>query len=351
MSIKKWVISFSLLGVWLGIGAKLGALEDQAKKLYLFNWSEYLPDTVIKEFEQESGIKVFYSTYDSNEAMYAKVKIAQKNAYDLIVPTSGYVHKMGKEGLLETLDKSKLKNFANLDPKFLNKAFDQQNTFSIPYLWGTTVIAYNDQKVKENEIGSWQDLWNKGYKKKLVFLNDSREAFWVAAKILGYSGNTTDPTVLAKMYEKLQGLMGNIKIFDSQSPKSALLSGEVPIGVLWNGEYYMAHKENAHIKAVLPKEGLFFFVDNLAIPKNARNKEGAYRLIDFILRKEVGKKIAETLGYSTPNLAAYNILEASFKNNPIVYPAHDLLMKGEFQEDIGSAAPLYASYWEKLKAL
>ncbi len=326
------------------------AWASAPREVFFFNWTEYLPDKVIQKFEKETGIKVHYSTYDSNEHMYAKIKLQKKAEYDLIVPSSYFVDKMRREGLLEKIDHGKLKNFKNLEPSFLNRSFDPGSSYSIPYMWGATVLTLNSKKVDPKLVTSWQDLWRPEFKKQILMLNDPREVFFIALKSLGYSGNTKNPKEIEAAYLKLKDLMPNIKIFESNSPKTAFLADEIQIGAIWNGEAFMANRENPDIVGILPKDGLYFFMDNLVIPKGAKNQTAAYQLIDFILRPEISKEIAEELGYSSPNREALKLIDPKIRDNPLVYPPLTLVQKGEFQEDVGSAMTLYEGYWEKLKA-
>lgn len=320
------------------------------KELYIYNWSEYLPDNVIKEFTKETGIKVIYSTYDSNEAMYAKVKLLGKNSnYDLMIPSSYYVNKMRNEGLLSRINKELITNLKNLDPNFLNKSFDINNEYSIPYLWGCTGIAYNSKYIKD-KVDSWNVLFDNKYKNKLLLMDDVREAFHIALVLLGYSGNDTDRTHVEKAYEKLRTVVPNVKVWNSESPKTQFINEEVIIGTIWNGEAYMASLDNPSIKFAYPKEGVILWVDSFVIPKYAKNIENAHKFIDFILRPEVAKVISEKIGFGTPNKVAFDLLPQSVRSNVTVYPPKEYVSKGEYQNDVGSFITVYEKYWEMLKS-
>ncbi|MBF0363581.1 MAG: extracellular solute-binding protein [Oligoflexia bacterium] len=322
---------------------------SQDKVVYFYNWTEYLPDDVIKDFEKETGIKVIYSTYDNNEAMYAKIKMQKENPYDIVVPSGYFVKKMVEAKLLQKIDQKKLNNFKNLDPDLLNKSFDPKNQYTIPYFWGSTVIAVNKTKIDPNQIKSFKDLWKKEFKNKVLLLNDMREVFFISLKTLKLNGNTKNESEIKKAYENLLQLKPNIKAFDSDSPKTAFLAGEVAIGAIWNGEIFQAMKENRDISYIIPKEGAFFYLDNLAIPYNARNVENAYKLINFILRADIAKRIAMAVGYASPNLAARKLLPKEIANNPLIYPEKNLVKSGDFQDDVGDALQIYQRYFEKLK--
>jgi len=324
-------------------------LHAADNELVVYNWSEYMPESVIEAFEKESGIKVKYSTYDSNEAMYAKIKAAGAESYDLIVPSTYFVNKMSREGLLARIDKSKLKNFKNLDPKLLGKAYDPRNDYSVPYLWGSTGISYNAKVLGEGAVTSWADLWNPKYKSKLLLLDDLRDVFGMALLTLGHSINSTSEKEITAAYEKLKLLMPNVRVFNSESPKQVYMSGEVVAGMDYNGENYMANEEMPELRYVYPKEGIMVWVDSLVIPKNAKHIGNALRFIDYILRPEVAKTISEEIGYASPNAAAVKLLDKKVRDNRIIYPTEADLKNSEFQIDVGDSIKTYEKYWEKLK--
>lgn len=318
--------------------------------LVLYNWSEYLPKKVLRQFTKETGIPVRYSTYDSNEAMYAKVKTVKGVGYDLMVPSTYYVDRMRREGLLQKIDKSKLSHFGHLNPRLLNQPYDPNNDYSIPYLWGTTGIGYNAEQIPAGRLSSWADLWAPEYKNKLLLLNDMREVFSMGLRTLGYPINTTDENQIRAAYEKLTELMPNIRVFDSESPKAKFLGGEVNAGMLWNGEVFQASLENPKIQYAYPKEGATLWVDSLVISAGAQNVDAAHQFIDFVLRPEIAKQINEEVGYSSPNLAAIQLLPEKMRNNRVIYPTDEDLQNAEFQTDVGEALSIYDRYWQRLKA-
>ncbi|GAB4267906.1 extracellular solute-binding protein [Deferrisoma sp.] len=336
---------------WLAIlllGLALPALAAE-EELYFFNWSEYLPEEVLDEFTRETGIKVVYSTYDSNEAMYAKVKLAG-GGYDLVVPSTYYVSKMRREGMLEPLDKAKIPNLKNLNPELLDKPYDPGNAYSVPYLWGSTGIGVNAARVDPATVTAWADLWDPRFRGKLLLTNDVREVFHMALRVLGYSGNSADPKEIEAAYRKLQELMPNVRVFNSDNPKVPYLTGEVVAGMLWNGEAYAAKQENPDIRYVYPREGAILWVDSLVIPKGARHRDAAHRMIDFLLRPEVAKRICEEVGYATPNREAWKLLAPEVRDDRTVYPAPEDLRNAEVQVDVGEAITVYERFWEQLKA-
>lgn len=336
-----------LVGLLLALIVGLSAAD---KVVYVYNWSEYMPDAVIKQFTKETGIKVKYSTYDSNEAMYAKIKTTGGSSYDIIVPSTYFVNKMGREGMLAKLDKTKLSNYKNLDSKLLNKSFDAKNDYSIPYLWGSTGISYNAKMLGENAVKSWSDLWNPKYKNSELLNDDMREVFGMALKVLGYSANSTDAKEIEAAYHKLKELMPNVKMFYSESQKQVYLNEEVSLGMNFNGEGFMANEENPNIKYIYPTEGALVWIDSLVIPKGAKNIDNAHKFINFLLRPEISKAISEEIGYASPNKETLKLLEQSARENRMIYPTDEDLKNSELQIDVGKSLEVYEKYWEMLKA-
>lgn len=322
----------------------------QEPEIRLYNWSDYLPQEVLDRFTQETGIAVRTSTYDSNEALYAKLKLLNGGGYDLAVPSTYFVDKLRKEGLLHAIDKDKLPNFKNLAPRHLDKPFDPGNRFSIPYLWGTTGIALNTVKFRADEVQAWADLWKPMFKGRLLLPNDMREAFHIALRVLGFSGNSSEPAQIRGAYELLKKLMPNVRIFSSDGIDVLFVTGEVDAGVAWNGVIFKARQEDPAIRYIHPKEGVVIWMDNLVIPKNAPHVDLAYKLVDFLLRPDIAQTIAEKIGYSSPNAEAVKRLSPELRDDPAIYPNDEILSNGEYQTDIGEAITLYAEYWEKLKA-
>ncbi|MGD8111780.1 extracellular solute-binding protein [Vibrio sp. TRT 21S02] len=318
------------------------------QELYFYNWSEYIPNEVLEDFTKETGIKVRYSTYESNESMYAKLK-TQGSGYDLVVPSTYFVSKMRKEGMLQQIDKAKLSHFSDLDPNFLNKPFDPNNNYSIPYIWGATGIGINADMLDKSSVTKWDDFWDSKWEGQLMLMDDSREVFHIALTKLGYSPNTTNPDEIKAAYEELKKLMPNVLVFNSDFPANPYLAGEVSLGMLWNGSAYMARQEGASIDIIWPEKGTVFWMDSLAIPSGAKNVEAAHKMIDFLLRPENAAKIALEIGYPTPVKTAHDLLPKEFANDPMIFPPQKVMDSGVWQDEVGEASVLYDEYFQKLK--
>jgi spermidine/putrescine transport system substrate-binding protein len=316
----------------------------------VYTWSEEIPHFVIAQFEKETGIKVNYSTFDSNEVMYAKLRAIHHSGYDVIEPSSYFVDRMRRQGMLQKLDREQLPNFKYLDPLFLNHAYDPQSEYSAPFIWGITGIFLNKDYFSQNDALEWNNLLNKKFVNQLMFLDDSREVFSIALRMLGYSINDRDPEHIKQAYQTLRTLMPNVKLFNSDAIISILIDEDATIGMAWNGDLFKATQENSKLQFVYPKDGFEIWVDNFVVPKNAPHTANAYKFINFMMRPEIAKAVSMHIHYSTANLAAKNLMPDEIKNNPALYPSMAVLSHGEFQTDVGDEAHvLFEKYWEQLK--
>jgi len=319
------------------------------KILNVYTWSGVIPEFAIRQFEKETGIKVNFSTYDSNEVMYAKLSAGKNPGYDIIEPSSYYIDRMRRQHMLEKLDKSKLPLFKNLNPDLLNKAYDPLSQYSMPFIWGITGIVANKEEIKTSTINRWSDLWDPKYADKVLLLDDSREVFSIALLTLGYSANDTNPEHIKEAYSKLRQLLPNVKLFNN-SVISLLIDEDITLGMAWNGDTFKARKENSKLTFIYPKDGFVIWVDNFAIPKDAPHLENAYKFLNFMLRPDIAAAIEMDTSFPTANKAAQRLLPAAVKHDPIIYPSPAILRRGIFQTDIGDEAlALYEKYWERLK--
>jgi spermidine/putrescine transport system permease protein len=311
----------------------LASRVRSAEELNLFAWSEYVPQAVIDGFTKETGIKVNYETYASGEEMLSKL-VAGGAAYDLVQPPDYIAEAMIKNKLLRPLDLSKLGNLKNIGPEFLHLPDDPDQKYTIPYLTGTVGIVVNTDKVKE-PIRGYRDLFQAKYKNRIVVVNDNREIVSWALVTLGLDQNAMTPANLAKARPLVAQWIKLVKVFDSDSPKTPLLNGDVDLGVVWSGEAARLIEENKKFQYVLPVEGYHPFVDLLAIPTTAKHVAAALQFMNYVLRPDVSKLICDSFPYTDPNLAARQLLSPAQLANPASYPKID---KFNTFRDIGKEA-------------
>lgn len=336
------IISFSTV-----IFAASNKTKGDSIELNIFNWSEYLPQSVIDKFEQTYGIKVNYSTFSSNEEMLAKL-MAGGSQFDLVVASDYMVEILTKQNLIQPLDKENISNLKNLTDESINKPFDPGNKYSIPYMWGDACIAVDTSKVNI-EIKSLADLWKPELKNSIVVLDDQRAIIGMALKKLGYSINETSEKALAQAKKELEALQPNIKAYDSDSPKTLLINGEAKVGFVWGAEASLARRENPNVKAVIPKEGLFLQQDNFVIPTQSRNKKAAETFINFILEPEIGVEISQEFPYASPNKESHKLMDPEILEDIAVYPPQEAVDKGEYLKDIGQAVQIFDRIWSEVK--
>jgi len=326
------------------------SIYGEQKTLNIYTWGNYLPQEIINQFTKETGIKINISQYDNNETMFAKLKTLKYPGYDIVVPSSYYVERMIKLGMLQKLDKSKLTNWHNLNPLLLNKPFDPKNNYSIPYFWGTIGIIVNTKYIDNKKITSWQNFWDATYKDQLMILNDMRDTFGMALLSLGYSINDVNPKHIEAAYLKLKQLLPNIKIFNTDTIPNIYIDEDAIIGMAWSGDCKLAQQENPFLQYIYPREGFALWLDSFAILKDAPHADNAHKFIDFILRPEIAKYTSLTLGHSTANLAAFKIMPKKTQQNRVAYPDHETMLRGELQLDLNEEARrIYEKYWERLK--
>jgi len=302
-------------------------------ELNLFAWSEYVPQKVIDGFTKETGIEVNYETFASNEEMISKL-VAGRGDYDLIQPSDYAAEALIRANLLAPLDPALLPNRRNLDPAFRHLPHDPADRYTVPYMSGTVGIVVNSAVVHD-PVAGYADVFQPRYAGRIVVLNDNREMVSWALASLGLPPNEITPATLERARPVIARWVRLVKVFDSDSPKTALLNGDVDLGVVWSGEAAILWKQDRKFHYVLPKEGAHEFVDVLAIPVGSTHQAAAHRFIDYVLRPEVSKLISDEFPYTNPNAGARKLLAPDQLANPASYPAGGKL---ETFRDIGRMA-------------
>ena len=308
------------------------ATAGSPETIIVYNWGDYIDPELIAQFEEETGYKVIYETFDSNEAMLTKIKQGGTN-YDVAIPSEYTIHKMVQENLLEKLDYSKIKGIEHIDPRFLHQSFDPDNTYSIPYFWGTLGILYDKTKVPEDlKFEKWNDLWDARLENNILLIDGAREMMGIALQSEGNSVNDTNEVDLNLAERKLELLHPNIKAINSDEKKMLMINNEAWVSVVFSGDAKSIMEENENMVYALPKEGTNLWFDNIVIPKTSKNEEAAYKFINFMLKPENAAKNSEFIGYATPNAKAKELLSEETTSDEQFYP--DL-------ESFGNRAEVY----------
>ena len=340
-----------------GCGKK--SATGNAGEVYVYNWGEYIDEAVITMFEEETGIKVVYDMFETNEEMYPVIEAGGVN-YDVICPSDYMIQKMIENDLLAELNFDNIPNISEIDPEFMerSKAFDPENKYSVPYTWGTVGILYNTSMVAPEDVPTkWADLWDEKFKGEILMQDSVRDAFMVALKSLGYSMNTKSESELQEAKGLLIQQKPLVQAYVVDQVRDKMIGGEAAIGVIYSGEMLYIQDEVASLgldydlEYVLPEEGTNVWIDSWVIPKNAKNKENAEKWIDFLCRPDIAKMNFEYITYATPNKGAFDLLDEEIQNNKAVSPDIDSLENCEVFQYLGDDVDsIYNNLWKEVKS-
>lgn len=337
------VAILAMVAILFGVKNMLQAKESteevetssEQQQLFLFNWGNYIDPELIKEFEAETGIQVIYETFDSNDAMEAKLKQGGTR-YDIVFPSESSITKLVNQNLLQKLDHSKIKGLENISPFLLNSPVDKGNQYTIPYFWGTVGIMVNTKYIDPESIQTWSDLWKEDFKNKVLVLDGNREALGMALQSLGYSLNSKNEDELKAAEQKLKELKPNVRAVLNEEIKTMMKLEEAPIGMGYSGDAAAVAEENPNVQYILPKDGSAVWTDNFAIAHTAVNIDGAYAFINFMLRPENAARNAEYVGYSTPNEKAKELMDPEVTSDETYYPSEEIINSLEHYEYLGN---------------
>jgi spermidine/putrescine transport system substrate-binding protein len=318
----------------------LGPIE---KELHLYNWSDYIAEDTVPNFEKEFGVQVTYDTYESNEEMVAKLQ-AGASGYDIVVPSGYIIPLLVATDTIMPINGKYITNAANLSPIFRKLPSDPADKYTVPWQWGTTGVAYRTDKIKI-PIDSWDVFHDRKYARKLTMMDDGREVIGAELRHRGHSLNSTDKEELAQAKADCIDAKKNLKAYISAPVKAQLISGDVWISQLWNGDTTQAKAEQPNLAYVIPKEGCTIWGDSMCIPKSAPNKRAAHEWINYILRPEVGAALSDATGYGTPNAASAKLMK-----DPVPYPTEDELKRLEYQVDLGKDTETWDRIWTEIKS-
>lgn len=321
--------------------------------VYVYNWGEYIDPEVITMFEEETGIKVVYDEFETNEVMYPKVE-AGASVYDVICPSDYMIQKMLDNDMLAEINWDNVPNAkANIGAQYFeqSKGFDPENKYSVPYCWGTVGILYNKTMVN-GPIDSWNVLWDEQYKDNILMQDSVRDAFMVSLKRNGNSMNSVDEAELEAAKNELINQKPLVQAYVVDQVRDKMIGDEAAIGVIYSGEAIYTQRENPNLEYVIPKEGTNVWIDSWVIPKNCQNKENAEKWINFMCRPDIALLNFDYITYSTPNDAARELIEdEDIKNSSIAFPDLTQYNNLETFSYLGEEADLlYNNLWEEIKA-
>lgn len=326
----------------------LVSCNSNREVLNVFNWGDYIDMDAVKMFEKETGIKVNYKQFMTNEDMY--VKISKGNvSYDVIFPSDYMIQRMIDEDMLQKLNFDNIPNIKNIDERHLNLAYDPNNEYSVPYFWGTVGIMYNKTKVTD-VVDSWDILWNPKYSQQIFMQDSQRDSMMVALIKLGYSQNSRDKNEIDAAMNLLIEQKPLVLGYLVDEVRDKMAQGEGALAVVWSGEAVDAMGLNSDLEYVVPKEGSNRWVDAMVIPKNAKNVENAEKFINFMLRDDIMLMNAIEVQYSITSKTAIELLDEEIRNDPVGYPDLETLERCDVFEYDAQATIMYNKAWTEVTA-
>ncbi len=321
-------------------------------EVIVYNWGEYIDPQTLDMFEEETGIRVVYDEFETNEIMYPKVE-AGATAYDVICPSDYMIQKMIDNDLLAEINFDNIPNLKNIGQQYLeqSKEFDPENKYSVPYCFGTVGILYNKTMVDE-PVDSWSVLWDEKYADNILMQDSVRDAFMVALKLNGASMNTLDEEELIAARDVLIAQKPLVQAYVIDQVRDKMIGGEAALGVIYSGEAIYTQRENPDLEYVVPREGTNVWIDSWVIAKNAPNKENAEKFIDFMCREDIALMNFEYITYSTPNVAAQALIEEEdIRNSPIAFPDLSQYENLETFQYLGTDGDArYNELWKEVKS-
>ena len=332
------------------------AAPDRGVTLNVYNWGEYIANgtdgsmDINAEFTRRTGIRVNYTTFDSNESLYSKLAGGGAD-YDVIIPSDYMISRLIEEDKLEPLNFDNIPNFSDVDPELKNPEYDPENLYSVPYMWGLMGVIYNTTMVDEADTGSWDLLWNEKYSNDILMIDNSRDAIGIALKRLGYSYNTTDPDQITEAVDSLIEQKSVLQGYAMDQIFSKMEGSNAAIGTYYYGDYLTMAENNPDLAFYLPEEGTNIYVDAMCIPKGAANKENAEAFINYMCSTQAGLKNCEEIWYSTPLMSVREELDPEVSSDPMAYPDAEIMAQCESYTNLPQdILDLYTSEWLRLKA-
>lgn len=316
----------------------------------VFNWEDYISEDAITMFQDETGIKVNYMNFTTNEDMLVQLR-ANPSAFDVVFPSDYCVERLIAENGLEEINFDNVPNFKNTYEWLINPDYDKENKYSVPYMWGTVGILYNKTMVDE-PVTSWGILWDKKYTNNVFMLDSIRDTLGITLKYLGYSMNTRDPLQLEEAKDLLikQKQEGIVKAYQVDETKDKMVNNEAALALMWSGDAQYAKDLNENLDYAVPDEGSNIWVDAMVIPKGAKNKENAEKFIDFLCRPEIAQLNCEEIWYSSPNEAAVELMGEEYTENTTMNPTQETIDNCEFFSDIQDFIAIYNGLWLEIKS-
>ena len=349
---KHFLLAFFIIAAAALIACKEQKQEQALKPVSVMIYSEYIDPAMLDEFEKKTGYKIHLELYEAQEEMIGKLQSMGTSQYDVIIASDVVIQQMVRLGLITAIDADRVPNRKNIAVQFLNRPYDPTNTYTIPYLWGTTGILYRDKTIDPDSV-SYSMLFNSSKTKgNFSFLNESRSMLSLALLSIGFDANSTSQNEINKAVEHILQAKKDphfIGFDGSVGGKEKVLSGMNWAAIVFNGDAQAAIYEDSTLRFAIPKEGSFLWVDAMTLSSNAPNPDGAYAFMNYVLDVKNGAQLAQYINYATPNKASLEILDTTYKKNRVINPPPETFARMVYLKDLGEAAMMYDEAWTTVK--
>jgi len=343
---RKLIVKCVFFALLVVFAFALTSCNRNQEVIRVFNWGNFIDESIFAEFTEQTGIRVLYQTFASNEELYTRVS-GGDSGFDLIFPSDYMIERMIREDLLLPLNFDNIPNIRYIDERFFNLAFDPENRYSVPYKWGTLGILYNTTMVGDVVIDSWEALWNPQFYGNVFMYDSKRDSFAVALNLLGYSINTTNLDELNAARDLLmaQRRLGVVRAFVGDYVINAMIGREAALAVTFSGDAMFTIYHNPELNYVVPREGSNIWFDSMVIPRGARNQAGAEAFINFMTSPEIAYRNTMYTWYSTTNWATFNMLPPEMRYNPVYWPSDEVYYNAEVFVHLGDFTEEYNRAW------
>jgi spermidine/putrescine transport system substrate-binding protein len=347
--LKRKIAGFlSILLLVSGVATLSACGGNEKETIIVYNWGDYIDQTVLRDFENEYGIKVIYEEFDTNESMYVKIKAGGTN-YDVAFPSDYMIKRMIDEGGLLPINRENIPNLQYIGDRFQGQPYDPADEYSVPYFWGTVGILYNTTMVTE-PVDSWDILWKPEYANEIFMLDSQRDSIGVTLKWLGYSLNSRNEAELEEAKTRLVEQMPLVRAYVGDEVKDMMIAGEGALAVVWSGDALNMIQENPDLDYAIPQEGTNIWYDAMVIPATSKHPEAAEKFINFMCDPAIAARNTDYICYATPNTEVMAGLPEEITSDIRFYPGVDDLANSEVFEDLSAMLPTYDRIWTEVKS-
>ena len=321
--------------------------DDGKVTLKVYNWGDYIDESVLDIFTEETGIEVIYDTFETNEDMFTKIKTAGSGTYDVVIPSDYMIKRMIDEGMLAKIDTSSMENYQYIGENYKNLEYDPNNEYSVPYMWGTVGILYNTTMV-DDEVTSWDILWNEKYSRKIFMIDSVRDSIGITLKMLGYSLNSKNLDELDEAEAKLKEQKPLVLAYTADEVKDKMIAGEAALAVVYSGDAITCIEQNPDLAYAIPEEGTNLWFDAMCVLEGSEHKEEAQKFIDFMCREDIAEMNRSYINYSTPQTQVYDALPEEIQSDPLYYADDEIIANSEVFVDLGETVAYYEELWVRI---